>query len=213
MDKDSYYHKFASAYVRGKMPHLEEQNPEDLLRAGAEAGLRISRFKRTAELPRVRRVLGILRSVHPETVLDIGCGRGTFLWPLLYTFPQLQVTAIDRDFYRIREVQAVCDGGVQRLSALCADVSQLCFSEGSHDVVTMLEVLEHLRYPEKAVQEVSRIARRFVIVSVPSREDDNPEHIHRFTKLELVDLFERSGAMRVNCEYVLNHLVAVVRIR
>lgn len=44
-------------------------------------------FKRTAALPRVRKVLGILHGLGPESVLDVGSGRGVFLCPLLDGIP------------------------------------------------------------------------------------------------------------------------------
>jgi 2-polyprenyl-3-methyl-5-hydroxy-6-metoxy-1,4-benzoquinol methylase len=49
------------------------------------------------------------------------------------------------------------------------------------DIVTLLEVLEHIPDVEKAVAAV-RMARKYVVVSVPSKEDNNPEHIHLLTK-------------------------------
>ena len=33
--------------------------------------------------------------IQPTSLLDIGSGRGTFLWPLLDTLPTLPVIAID----------------------------------------------------------------------------------------------------------------------
>ena len=51
----------------------------------------------------------------------------------------------------------------------------------SVDIVTLLEVLEHIPDVEKAVAAV-RMARKYVVVSVPSKEDNNPEHIHLLTK-------------------------------
>src|SRR5262249_61598016 len=81
----AYYLDFAAALVRHRMPELQG-TPAELFRRGLEAGLRLHHFKRTAGLPRVRKVLGILRGLATTEVLDLGSGRGVFLWPLLDTF-------------------------------------------------------------------------------------------------------------------------------
>ena len=47
-----------------------------VLELARERKLRLHRFKRTAGLPRVRRVLGALKGFAPETLLDVGSGRG-----------------------------------------------------------------------------------------------------------------------------------------
>src|SRR5262245_9846679 len=88
-----YYLDLAAAFVRGRLTDAPDLPPADLFLLGRRAGLRLHKFKRAAELPRVRRVLGLLRSLAPADLLDVGSGRGVFLWPLLDAFPHLPVTA------------------------------------------------------------------------------------------------------------------------
>jgi hypothetical protein len=76
----------------------------------------------------------------------------------------------------------------------------------------MLEVLEHVPETRKALAEVCRVARRFVLFSVPSKADDNPEHIHLFNQQQLRALLAEQGVTRAHVEYVLNHLIVVARI-
>src|SRR5260370_29272444 len=83
-----YYLDLAAAYVRGALPDPPDLPPGDLIRHGIAVGLTMNRFKRTAELPRVRRVLGLLRGLVPESLLDVGSGRGVFLWPLVCASPE-----------------------------------------------------------------------------------------------------------------------------
>jgi ubiquinone/menaquinone biosynthesis C-methylase UbiE len=164
------------------------------------------------DLPRVQKVLGVLKGLQPANLLDIGSGRGAFLWPLLDALPYLPVTCIDRLDYRVADLQAIHTGGLVRLNALHGDVTTLPFTDRSFDVVTMLEVLEHVPETRQALAEVCRVAQRFVLFSVPSKADDNPEHIHLFDQQQLRALLAEQGVIRVHVEYVLNHLIVVARI-
>jgi ubiquinone/menaquinone biosynthesis C-methylase UbiE len=207
-----YYTALAAAFVRGRLADAPPLPDVDLVRLGSRAGLRLHKFKRTAGLPRVRRVLGILRGLAPHTLLDVGSGRGVFLWPLLDAFPDLAVIALDRNERRVADVHAVAAGGVSRLTALRGDAARLPLADRSTDGVTVLEVLEHLEDPARAAAEAVRVARAFVVASVPSRPDDNPEHIHLFSRDALERLLQGAGARRVHCDAVLNHLVALATV-
>ncbi|MBO0794797.1 MAG: class I SAM-dependent methyltransferase [Ktedonobacteraceae bacterium] len=221
-----YFERLVAAFIRGRLPldqrhvtlfnkpldELSAAEAQVLIQLAQVQELRIHRFKRTMELPRVRKVLGILRGLQPRNLLDIGSGRGAFLWPLLDSFPSLPVTCVDMLDYRIADLQAVQRGGIVQLSALQADVTALPFGERTFDVVTMLEVLEHVPDTRRALAEICRVASRFVILSVPSKEDDNPEHIHLFDQRRLRSLLEEQGIRRVSFDYVPNHMIVVARI-
>jgi len=54
-----------------------------------------------------------------------------------------------------------------------------------------------------------KMAKKYVVVSVPSREDDNPEHIHLLTKDILTDLFTKAGCSKLHFGGVNGHLILV----
>lgn len=207
-----YYLDLAAAYVRGQLPDAADRPAEETFARGQAAGLRLHKFKRSDVLPRVRRVFGALRQFAPASLLDVGSGRGVFLWPLLTEFPDLRVHALDVREDRVGELRAVARGGIDRLSAEVMDMTRATLPERSVDGVTLLEVLEHMPTPAEAVRHAGRIARRFVIVTVPSKPDDNPEHIHLFDRASLTGLFAQAGLPRVSIDYLHNHILAVATV-
>lgn len=209
---DRYYVALGAAFARGRLPDLAARDDASAFLEAQSRGLRMHKFKRASELARVRRVLSTLAGLAPESLLDVGSGRGVFLWPLLDAFPSLAVTAIDVDERRAADLDAVRRGGVARLEARRMDATALAFDARSFDGVTMLEVLEHMAAPERAAHEAVRVARRFVLATVPSKEDDNPEHVRLFTRASLAELFATAGARRVTIEFVLNHIVAIAMV-
>ena len=77
-------------------------------------------------------------------------------------------------------------------------------------MVTLLVPLRHAHDPVAAATEALRLARRAVVVTVPSVPDDNPEHVRLFDKASLTALFVGAGARRVAVDGVRGHLVAVI---
>src|SRR5262249_39069002 len=138
MHEERYYTELAAAFVQGKLGAMPHLSPDEIIRSGLAAGLRLHKFKRNAELPRVRKALGVLRGLAPETLLDVGSGRGTFLFPLLNEFLDLPVTAIEVSERRAADLETLHRGGIDNLMAVCADVASPGLADKSFDVVTML---------------------------------------------------------------------------
>ena len=226
---DTYDLTLAAAAVRGhaircgcplpddlaRVP-LEQLSPaqqEALFRIGQQREIPLYRFKRGhEELPRVRAVLGTLKNIYPESLVDVGSGRGVFLFPFLDAFPWCQVTSLDVLPHRVEFLEDIRSGGVERLRPMSADICAGDLPEKSADVVTMLEVLEHIPDVQRAVSQAVRLARRFVVVSVPSKPDNNPEHIHLLTKDRLTQLFANAGCTRLRFSGVNGHLILVAAV-
>lgn len=226
-----YFQPLAAAFIRGKLQQcderktrpelfektleeLSEEEQQALMEFGLTYELPLHRFKKKmpTALPRVYRVLGILKGIQPESVLDIGSGRGAFLWPLIHTFPALPVTCVDMLDFRVADIMAAHEGGMEQVVAQQASVLALPFESHTFDVVTMLEVLEHIPDTAKVLAEVCRVARRFLLLSVPSKEDDNPEHIHVFEQALLKQLLQDQGVTHVSFSYVRDHMLVLARM-
>ena len=224
MDYQDIYQTLATAAVRGHalrnpgcvlpevlaekaLDRLTQAERTEILGLGKTWGVKLYRFKRGHEtLPRVKQALGFLRGIRPVSLLDVGSGRGVFLFPFLEGFPQTDVICLDLLEYRVAFLEDIRRGGIERLHPIPADICAQPLEDKSVDVVTMLEVLEHIPDVQAAVTAAARIARRYVVVTVPSTPDDNPEHIHLLTKQVLTELFGNAGCGRLHFSGVPGHL-------
>lgn len=204
---------------------MEQQYLTDLLKA-YETGyeMRTGRaeypkrhyFKVKEDLPRVKIVLGFLRGIvlsgQCNSLLDVGSGRGVFLFPLLRDFPEMNVTSIDVLPHRVELLQDISAGGFPNLTASLDNICTTQLQEKSFDVVTMLEVMEHIPDTEAVVRNAVRLARQYILISVPSKPDDNPEHIHLFNQQKLKELFMNAGCESIKISGVNGHIIAMIKL-
>ena len=156
--------------------------------------------------------MGFLKGVQPESLLDVGSGRGVFLFPFLQEFPWVPVTSVDILPHRVQMLQHISAGGIENLTSMQKNICHWQEEENQFDVVTLLEVLEHIPDVQSAVNNAVRLAKRFVVVSVPSQPDDNPEHIHLLTKDILTDLFTNAGCCNLHFGGVNGHLIMMATV-
>lgn len=98
------------------------------------------------------------------SLADIGCGHGGFL----------NIVAAHRKELKLKGVDS-SEGALSHVAfeKLMASITDLPFKPGEFDCVSALEVLEHLTEEdfEKALSELSRVANKYIIVSVPYMEN------------------------------------------
>lgn len=129
------------------------------------------------------------------TVVDVGVGEG---FALERMFPA--GTAAVALEYR-HDKALVASEKLDAVAVIRGDAGVLPFPDASADLVTSIEVLEHLPVYEQAVAEMARICRGRLVVSVPwepwfrlgnlgrgknvKRMGNDPEHVQAFTPARL----------------------------
>lgn len=152
-------------------------------------------------LPRVTKTIGILKSFYPKNLLDIGTGRGVFIFELIKQIPTIDITCIDKSFYRTNQLK------INKIKAFQQNVLNLGFEDNSFEFSTCLEVLEHIEDYKKAFNEIMRVSKIGAIFSVPSKKDENPGHINLFSEEDFKNL---SKNHKVKFNYVNNHRIILI---
>ncbi len=231
---ERYYKDFAFAAVRGRLMRtgnsrlfseelltkplceISDEEKERAFEIAKENDIKLYYFKKSdCAMPRVHKVLGFLRGAYFEDLLDVGSGRGVFLLPFLEAFPDVKVTSLEILKKRVELLSDITLGGIDRLSVIPRDICETTseiIPDKSYDVVTMLEVLEHIPDARAALKNAVRIARKFIVITVPSKEDDNPEHIHLLTKDILTAYFAELGVTKLSFDGVPCHLFMIARL-
>ena len=94
-----------------------------------------------------------------------------------------------------------------------AEKADLCSYSPSKtfDVVTLLEVLEHIPDVKTAIRNAVKLSNKYIVVTVPSKADDNPEHVHLLTREKLTEYFGDCGVKSLSFDGVQGHLFMIAR--
>ncbi len=112
----------------------------------------------------LRKLHAMTAATAPRTVLDAGCGEGFVTGYLKKRSRAWQITGVDLSASAIAYAKAHFGHAVDFRTGSLYD---LPFDDGAFDTVVCSEVLEHLDEPARAAQELRRVARRGVVLSVP----------------------------------------------
>jgi 2-polyprenyl-3-methyl-5-hydroxy-6-metoxy-1,4-benzoquinol methylase len=117
-------------------------------------------------MARFERTLGeLFAQAAPESVLDIGCGEGVLTEQWARALINGRVVGTDLEDPKLRAQWATRTRPNLRFAAM--PVETLSFADDEFDLVAATEVLEHVSDPELALAEMARVARRWLLVSVP----------------------------------------------
>lgn len=127
-------------------------------------------------------------------ILDAGCGEGFIDALLLERFSHVNITGLEFTEEAIKIARQMNPTA----EYIQSDIVKMPFGDHTFDIVICTEVLEHLEKPKAALKELIRVAKKFVLITVPhepwfclgnllvlknvSRLGNPKDHINHWTK-------------------------------
>jgi SAM-dependent methyltransferase len=134
-----------------------------------------------------------------STVLEAGCGVGAQTVILARNSPGASITSVDISPDSLRKARAAADSeGIANVTFRQADIFNLPFADGSFDHVFLCFVLEHLREPVKALEELRRVLKSGGSITVIEGDHGSAYFHPESTEAQqaiscLIDLQARAG--------------------
>lgn len=121
-------------------------------------------------------------------LVDIGCGRMPYrreLEPLVTSYTGVDHPQVSKLYKSSKKPEVL------------ADAKKLPFKDNSFDIALLLQVLEHVDYPDKAIKEAARILKPngILIISIPFLYPlhDMPYDFGRYTETALKNFINRAA--------------------
>ncbi|MGM0568244.1 MAG: class I SAM-dependent methyltransferase [Elusimicrobiota bacterium] len=150
----------------------------------------------------MKNILDLITMISPQVVLDAGCGEGYIINDICREL-NCDIFGIDINAEAVKFAQTLFQD-VHRVKLMIGNINDLPFDDCSFDLVICNEVLEHLEKPLDGLNELRRVSKGKVIISVPhepyfrlsnllalkhiKKIGNAPGHINHFTKNRLSNL-------------------------
>lgn len=165
----------------------------------------------------------MIKPLKPQSILDVGCGEG-------FTLKKLEEKKIGKKNEGIDYSKDAIQIGKKiypHLNLFEGDVYKLKYPDNSFDMSLCTEVLEHLDDPEKAVKEIMRVTKKYLVFSVPNEPffimanflrgkylknfGNHPEHINHWTFLSFENFLKKQGLSIVKSRHPFAWSLVVAR--
>lgn len=171
--------------------------------------------KHTSKNPLIRHVMNkyfndlikIISEIKPESLLDAGCGEGFVSARIKARLPNVNIEGIDLEDNYLDFAKS----NFKNIKLIKASIYDIPKNDDSYDIVLCNEVLEHLDDPHKALRQLFRVSKKYVLVSVPNEPffrianilrlkylknlGNPPEHLNNWTKNDIIKLLSNYGTL------------------
>lgn len=150
-------------------------------------------------------LIKVITPLHVKNILDAGCGEGFSLHKISEYNIGEKLEGIDYS----NEAILIGKKLFPNLSLKQASIYDLPYKDNTFDLVLCTEVLEHLENPKKGLQEIVRVSKKYILVSVPNEPffmmsnflrgknvmqfGNDPEHIQHWTIFSFLKLMGKHG--------------------
>lgn len=156
------------------------------------------RAKNPVKRALIRRFVGAVHELFesgdaPRSVLEIGVGEGFLSGFLSEKYPEVEFSGVDLN----EQDLALLAQKFPRIKRYCANIYDLSALPGGYDLIICAEVLEHVDEPDRALEQIVKLAPKRVILTVPhepwfmlsnlamgknvTRLGNDIEHVNHFT--------------------------------
>lgn len=129
--------------------------------------------------------------------LDLGCFNSPMLYELKQRFPDSDIQGLDH----AREVMRVMSLIFPEVRYGFWELPSLPYADGEIDYVVAGEVMEHMEYPYKFVEEIMRVLRVGGTLALSVPKDDygtmTDEHLWGFDEEDFTELLKKYGTVDV----------------
>jgi 2-polyprenyl-3-methyl-5-hydroxy-6-metoxy-1,4-benzoquinol methylase len=150
-------------------------------------------------------LLMLIKHTGARKILDVGCGEG-------FTLSKLKEKGIGKNNIGVdysEKSLAIGHKLFPKLELKQDSIYNLHFNKNTFDLVLCTEVLEHLEKPNKALSELIRVTKKYLLFSVPnepwfrlsnlargkniSRWGNDIEHINHWSRQSFLKLLDNQG--------------------
>ncbi len=158
-------------------------------------------------------LLAAIKDLKVDSILDVGCGEG-------FTLQRLYENKIGKRLEGLDHQKIAIEIGRKihpHLKLETGTIYDLSFKDNSFDLVMATEVLEHLEDPKKALKELVRVSKKYLLLSVPnepffmianllrgknlSRWGNDIEHIQHWTSAGFQRFAEKERLKIISARY------------